>query len=183
MRMRPEREDGLIVLTREGRVAFANSAAETLIGCALASAAGQPLASALGAEHPLVAVLRPAAAGGPAPLHYVKASRPDGAPCELRVMAHALPRADGGVETAIVIQDVGRAPVTDRRPQSSAPPERGRLAHEVRGPLNAIAIHLELLRRQSSGASPAVARSLDAIERAVRHLEKLVQAEEARSPS
>lgn len=49
------------------------------------------------------------------------------------------------------------------------------VAHEVKNPINAIVVHLELLRNKLDGASPTATRHLDVIEAEIRRLDRVVQ--------
>jgi PAS domain S-box-containing protein len=49
------------------------------------------------------------------------------------------------------------------------------VAHEVKNPINAIVVHLELLKNKLDGASPNAQRHLDVIEIEIRRLDRVVQ--------
>jgi signal transduction histidine kinase len=49
------------------------------------------------------------------------------------------------------------------------------VAHEVKNPINAIVVHLELLKNKLDGASPSAHRHLDVIEAEIRRLDRVVQ--------
>jgi PAS domain S-box-containing protein len=49
------------------------------------------------------------------------------------------------------------------------------VAHEVKNPINAIVVHLELLKNKLDGASPSATRHLDVIEAEIRRLDRVVQ--------
>ena len=49
------------------------------------------------------------------------------------------------------------------------------VAHEVKNPINAIVVHLELLKNKLDGASPSATRHLDVIETEIRRLDRVVQ--------
>jgi signal transduction histidine kinase len=49
------------------------------------------------------------------------------------------------------------------------------VAHEVKNPINAIVVHLELLKNKLDGASPNAHRHLDVIEAEIRRLDRVVQ--------
>ena len=49
------------------------------------------------------------------------------------------------------------------------------VAHEVKNPINAIVVHLELLKNKMDGASPSATRHLDVIEAEIRRLDRVVQ--------
>ncbi len=49
------------------------------------------------------------------------------------------------------------------------------VAHEVKNPINAIVVHLELLKNKLDGSSPHARRHLDVIEAEIRRLDRVVQ--------
>lgn len=49
------------------------------------------------------------------------------------------------------------------------------VAHEVKNPINAIVVHLELLKNKLDGASPGAHRHLEVIEAEIRRLDRVVQ--------
>ncbi len=49
------------------------------------------------------------------------------------------------------------------------------VAHEVKNPINAIVVHLELLKNKLAGSSPNAHRHLDVIEAEIRRLDRVVQ--------
>lgn len=49
------------------------------------------------------------------------------------------------------------------------------VAHEVKNPINAIVVHLELLKTKLDGTSPTATRHLDVIEAEIRRLDRVVQ--------
>ncbi|MFP5236333.1 MAG: two-component system sensor histidine kinase NtrB [Acidobacteriota bacterium] len=49
------------------------------------------------------------------------------------------------------------------------------VAHEVKNPINAIVVHIELLRNKLEGGSPAATRHIDIIEAEIRRLDRVVQ--------
>ncbi len=57
----------------------------------------------------------------------------------------------------------------------SLPEDLDRLLHDLRGPLNAVSMHLEVLKRLSEGA-PAALQSLEAIQQEAQRLAALLPA-------
>jgi signal transduction histidine kinase len=49
------------------------------------------------------------------------------------------------------------------------------VGHEVKNPINAIVVHLELLRNKINGASPGAVRHLEVIDSEIRRLDRVVQ--------
>lgn len=174
-------EDAVVVLNTTREVVFCNQAAEALLGQSFDSATGDTLAGLLPADHPLAPVVadlfdrsierRNAA---------VKVPCPDGQSRELAVSSYRIPdgdRAGGGV-LALRNLDPVRA-VQSLVTYSQKLAALGRLtsgvAHEVKNPLNAMRIHLELLKARLGGSQPSVRENLDVIAQEIVRLDNVVQ--------
>jgi signal transduction histidine kinase len=179
-------EDAVALVNPAGLLLFVNPAMQRETG---ARAAGQPLAEALAADHPyrrLVEVtLDTRRSQGPEQTHV---PAPAGTSGEDRLLiTHAIAGADGGLVGVLL---VARNLSSFARMQSTLAYSRklvslGRLtagiAHEVKNPLNAMSIHLELLRTKIRAADPTqaavggVLEHVDVIESEVRRLDEVVQ--------
>ncbi len=176
-------EDAVALVNPAGLLLFVNPAMQRETG---ARAAGQPLADVLGVDHPyrrlVEATLETRRSQGPEQTH-VPAST--GASGEDRLLiTHAIAGADGGLVGVLL---VARNLSSFARMQSTLAYSRklvslGRLtagiAHEVKNPLNAMSIHLELLRTKIRAADPTQTAALDhvnVIEGEVRRLDEVVQ--------
>jgi signal transduction histidine kinase len=176
-------EDAVALVNPAGLLLFVNPAMQRETS---ARASGQPLADVLGADHPyrrlVEATLETRRSQGPEQTH-VPAST--GASGEDRLLiTHAIAGADGGLVGVLL---VARNLSSFARMQSTLAYSRklvslGRLtagiAHEVKNPLNAMSIHLELLRTKIRAADPAQTAALahvDVIEGEVRRLDEVVQ--------
>jgi signal transduction histidine kinase len=178
--MIPLRQDAVIVLDRDGRLVSASPEAQTILGRPMPQAVGQPLPAVLGPDHPLLAILQPAAGAQPTTFHYAKLDGPDGAARELRVAHHAIQDGAAVTGTVIVIQHLEPIRAMESLLAHSVQmSELGGLtagvAHEVRNPLNGITIQLELLRRQMAPDVPSARQALDVIEREVRRLDGILR--------
>lgn len=180
-------EDAVALVNPAGLLLFANPAMLRETG---ARAAGQPLAEVLPADHPyrrlVETTLETRRSQGPEQAHVPGAGAD--APSEDRLLlTHAISGADGGLVGVLL---VSRNLSSFARMQSTLAYSRklvslGRLtagiAHEVKNPLNAMSIHLELLRTKIRAADPAPANAgviLDhvrVIEGEVRRLDEVVQ--------
>jgi signal transduction histidine kinase len=163
--------DGVLLLGADGRIAFASPEAEAILGCAPGAVAGRDPEALLGAGHPLLPVLRSAEDGrGP------RAVRLD-AGREVRVARLALPGAPAA--RLILLQELPPPEAAAVAAQAERLGEHGRLAsgfaHEIRNPLNAMAIHLELLRRDLPAEAGTARQSLEVLGREIRRIERLVQ--------
>ncbi|MFB3818286.1 MAG: PAS domain-containing sensor histidine kinase [Candidatus Methylomirabilales bacterium] len=161
----------MLLLGPEGRITFASPDAERILGCAPGLAAGRQPEQVLGPDHPLLPLLRGA---GDAP--HLRGVRLE-AGREVRAARFALPGPPRG--TLLLLQELPPPEAASLPAQAARLLEHGRLAsdfaHEIRNPLNAVAIHLELLRRDLPGAAAGARRSLEVIGREVGRIERLVQ--------
>jgi len=182
-------EDAVALVNPAGLLLFANPAMQRETG---ARAGGQPLAEALSADHPyrrlVETTLETRRAQGPDQAHVRVAGAATGATDEDRLLiTHTIAGADGGLVGVLLI---ARNLSSFARMQSTLEYSRklvslGRLtagiAHEVKNPLNAMSIHLELLRTKirASGMAPptagAVLEHVSVIEGEVRRLDEVVQ--------
>ena len=173
-------EDAVVVLNDKREVVFCNQAAEGLLGQSPDSAAGV-LAGLLPGDHPLAPVVTELFDAGIERRNAaVKVRCPDGQARELAVSSYRIPdgeRAGGGV-LALRNLDPVRA-VQSLVTYSQKLAALGRLtsgvAHEVKNPLNAMRIHLELLKARLGAGQPAVRENLDVIAQEIVRLDRVVQ--------
>jgi signal transduction histidine kinase len=174
-------EDAVIVLNAKRQVVFCNEPAEALLGKWLDSAFAETSEPLQALDHPLAPFVAELFEDGierrNAP---VKVPCPDGQARELAVSSYRIPggdRAGGGV-LALRDLDPVRA-VQSLVTYSQKLAALGRLtsgvAHEVKNPLNAMRIHLELLKARLGGTNPAVRENLDVIAHEIQRLDRVVQ--------
>jgi signal transduction histidine kinase len=174
-------EDAVIVLNAKRQVVFCNEPAEALLGKWLDSAFAETSEPLQALDHPLAPFVAELFEDGierrNAP---VKVPCPDGQARELAVSSYRIPggdRAGGGV-LALRDLDPVRA-VQSLVTYSQKLAALGRLtsgvAHEVKNPLNAMRIHLELLRARLGGTNPAARENLDVIAHEIQRLDRVVQ--------
>lgn len=170
-------EDAVIVLDAEHAVVFCNPRAETILGRRLDEMIARPLEAVLAPPHALLVVvadlfdknreLRNAPLG---------ASRTGDQSRELVVSSYHLP--NGGGILALRDLDPVRA-VQSLVTYSQKLATLGRLtagvAHEVKNPLNAMRIHLEVLRTRIPDRGPEVSENLDIIAMEIDRLDRVVQ--------
>ena len=174
-------EDAVVVLNAKREVVFCNQTAEALLGQALGSGAGGAIEGLLPADHPLAPVVAELFDGGIERRNAaVKVPCPDGQSRELAVSSYRIPDGDrpGGGVLALRNLDPVRA-VQSLVTYSQKLAALGRLtsgvAHEVKNPLNAMRIHLELLKARLGGGQPAVRENLDVIAQEIVRLDRVVQ--------
>jgi len=174
-------EDAVIVLNARRQVVFCNEPAEALLGKWIDSAFAETSEPLQAPDHPLAPFIAELFEDGierrNAP---VKVLCPDGQTRELAVSSYRIPggdRAGGGV-LALRDLDPVRA-VQSLVTYSQKLAALGRLtsgvAHEVKNPLNAMRIHLELLKARLGGTNQAARENLDVIAHEIQRLDRVVQ--------
>jgi signal transduction histidine kinase len=173
-------EDAVIVLNAKRQVVFCNQAAQGLLGISLRSA-DEAAGSFPAPDHPLAPIVGELFQRGVERRNApVKVPCPDGQLRELAVSSYRIPdgeRAGGGV-LALRNLDPVRA-VQSLVTYSQKLAGLGRLtsgvAHEVKNPLNAMRIHLELLKTRLAGAQPEARENLNVIAHEIQRLDRVVQ--------
>lgn len=173
-------EDALVVLNAKREVVFTNQAAEALLAQSPDGEAGA-LAGVLPADHPLAPVVTELFdAGIERRNSAVKVRCPDGQSRELAVSSYRIPdgeRAGGGVLALRNLEPVRAVQSLVTYSQKLA--ALGRLtsgvAHEVKNPLNAMRIHLELLKARLGASQPAVRENVEVIAQEIVRLDRVVQ--------
>ena len=175
-------QNAVILLRADGLVAFANTTSERLLGRTLA---GRSLPEILLPGHPLATLAAAVIDGGVSPVHETVAlPGGTGEPREWAISGYPL-RADGKrAGGLLVLRDLEptRA-VESLLSYSQKLAALGRLTsgvtHEVKNPLNAMRIHLELLRTRLAHtghpAPPEIAENIDVIAHEIQRLDRVVQ--------
>ncbi len=173
-------EDGVVFLNPERRVLFFNRAAEAVIGRPLEQVVGTPISEALAVSHPL----RPLLEGvfeGVARLRNTTIVLPqNGRAREYLVSVFVMEDARQVMGVAVLLKDLESIKTVQSLVSYSAKlAALGRLtsgvAHEVKNPLNAMMIHLELLKEKLDAPAPEVQQSLEVIGSEIRRLDRVVQ--------
>lgn len=168
-------DDGVIIVGRDRRIVSISRQAEPLTD-ASGSAAGLALDDALPEGHALRAVVDAALERGSAGPETIADENTGAA---FVVTAQRLRRHDGEAGVMVRIRDAGRVDrVLTQLTYSQKLTALGRLtagvAHEVKNPLNAIAMHVALLRRRLADQAEAV-ESLEAMESDLHRLDRVVE--------
>ena len=177
-RMLQNIEEGVLLLDRQGSVRLASAAAERLLGQPAAALLGQPVEAVFGGSTELnQAVCRAIREGEPLPAHPL--SR---APGQAPVMARLeLAGEAARGERLLLLQDrAGRQQLEDELEVARRLASIGRLtrgvAHEVKNPLNALAIHLDLIGAKLPPESQArVATHLGVMRHEIERLDRVVK--------
>ncbi len=173
-------EDGVIFLNAERRVLFFNHAAETVVGRPLEQVVGSGLDDLLADDHPLRSLLDDAFAGGGSARNATLVLPQAGQPREFLVSVVFMLDANQMMGAAVLLKDLESVKTVQSLVSYSAKlAALGRLtsgvAHEVKNPLNAMMIHLEVLKERLDDATPEVQESLEVIGSEIRRLDRVVQ--------
>jgi PAS domain S-box-containing protein len=173
-------EDGLIFFNQDRRVLFFNRAAEVAVGRPMEQARGASLEELLPPSHPLRSLAERSLEPGAGLRNATISLAQDGASKEFLVSAFSVSDDQRQMGTMMVLKDLESAKTVQSLVSYSAKlAALGRLtsgvAHEVKNPLNAIAIHLELLKERLGVASDEAQHSVAVIESQIRRLDRVVQ--------
>lgn len=170
--------EGVLVLESDGRVAYANAAAASLVGIsAEALAAGEAVRFP-----PDLATALELTDGTTAQTREMEVNYPETRILRVHLSLVEGPSAGSSLRVAVI------ADVSTERVQTEDRVESERIdsimnlaagvAHEIGNPLNAIGIHLQLLRRRLAdlgSAGTKVDESIDIVESEVRRLDGIVR--------
>ena len=173
-------EDVVIFLNPERRVLFFNKVAEAMIGRPLDEVMEISLEELLPPPHLLSPLIAVVAAGRSAARDTTVALNQDGRVKEFLVSVFPVRDAARVMGTVVLLKDLESFKTVQSLISYSAKlAALGRLtsgvAHEVRNPLNAMMIHVELLRDRLASTPPDVQQSLDIIGSEVQRLDRVVQ--------
>jgi len=174
-------EDSVIFLNPQRELVFCNQGAERVLNRRLEEMVGRPLEALLPGEHPLLPVVAELFEAHQERRNLpLKVPWPDGGTRELAVSSYLIQEGKrvGGSVLALKDLDPVRA-VHSLVTYSQKLAALGRLtsgvAHEVKNPLNAMRIHLELLKTRLAGERPEVGENLDVIAQEIQRLDRVVQ--------
>ncbi|MGH7372990.1 MAG: sensor histidine kinase [Candidatus Rokuibacteriota bacterium] len=173
-------EDGVIFLNPERHILFFNRAAEAVVGLSLEQTVGLPIHEVLDPAHPLLPFVDQVL-GGAAGIRNATVALPHGGrEKEFLVSAFHMEDAHRVMGVAVLLKDLESIKTVQSLVSYSAKlAALGRLtsgvAHEVKNPLNAMMIHVELLKERLEDAGPDVKQSLEVIGGEIRRLDRVVQ--------
>lgn len=173
-------EERLLLINREGRVILASPDAEQILGLNDVDIGGLPIDETLGADHPLVVTVERAfnerrsiarttlhLPGKPRPrqllasVQYIEdAGEPVGALVSMRDY-ESFQKFESQWDLSKKLADLGR--ITSG------------IAHEVKNPLNAMVIHLEILRSKLETGSSDPRPQLEILDSEIKRLDRVVQ--------
>jgi signal transduction histidine kinase/HAMP domain-containing protein len=173
-------EDGIIFFTPDRRILFYNKATEEVVARPLSEAIGLRLDELLPAAHPIRAVLDRAFADGADVRNATVPLMVDGQTRELLVSVFFVADVERAMGAMVLLRDLESIKTLQSLISYSAKlAALGRLtsgvAHEVKNPLNAMMIHLELVKQGLDASPGEVQHSLDVIGSEIRRLDHVVQ--------
>ncbi len=173
-------EDGIILLTQDRRILFFNKVAEVVVARPLEQVIGWPWEEVLESSHPLRPLLEHAFEQQTGFRNAAITLSQDGGHQEFLVSVFFVTDAQQGMGTIVVVKDLESIKTLQSLISYSAKVTAlGRLtsgvAHEVKNPLNAMMIHLELLREKLESPPEEVQQSLEVIGSEIRRLDRVVQ--------
>ncbi len=174
-------EDGVLLLNREGGILFFNRACEPLVGLALEEAFGAPLLSLLPDGTPVGDLFERVARERSEVRHVHLRLREGGRGPEY--LASVFPVADpefGDAGFVFLFEDLEsveilRSLVRYGARMTSLTRLTAGMIHELKNPLNAMALHVELLGAALDPPSERAARTLHLLEAEIRRLDGLLQ--------
>ena len=173
-------EDGVIFLNPERHILFFNRAAETVVGLPLERTVGLPIHEVLDPAHPLLPFVDQVLVGSAGIRNATVVLPHDGRDKEFLVSAFHMEDAHRVMGVAVLLKDLESIKTVQSLVSYSAKlAALGRLtsgvAHEVKNPLNAMMIHVELLKERLEDSGVDVKKSLEVIGGEIRRLDRVVQ--------
>lgn len=174
-------EDAIILLNSEQAIIFANPAAEILLARPLVNAVGQSLTHLLGDTHPLVAaVIESFERRQPVRNLTLQMKGIRDAPLDILASVFPVLDRDGIVGGMILLKNTEplrqiQSLVDYSRKLADLGKLTSGVAHEIKNPLNAMIIHLELLKQKLNDPPETVAKSLEFLGGEVHRLDRMVQ--------
>ena len=173
-------EDGVIFLNSERHILFFNRAAETVVGLPLERTVGLPIHEVLDPTHPLLPFVDQVLVGSAGIRNATVVLPHDGRDKEFLVSAFHMEDAHRVMGVAVLLKDLESVKTVQSLVSYSAKlAALGRLtsgvAHEVKNPLNAMMIHVELLKERLEDSGVDVKQSLEVIGSEIRRLDRVVQ--------
>jgi PAS domain S-box-containing protein len=172
--------DAVVVVSGDGVVLSLNAPAEGLLGRSREDLQGKPLSELIPSEHPVAEIVTKAlrAGGAVGPVH-VKLDHGDRTVAYV-LTAQVLRDASGISGVMVSARDMEKlSRLGSHLSYSQKLAALGKLtsgvAHEIKNPLNAMVIHVALLRERLARAGPDTQASLDTLDQEIRRLDRVIQ--------
>ncbi len=172
-------EDGLLFFNKDCHILFLNKAAEAIVGRTLSEVRDRPLAELLEPFHPLRTTLERLLPVEGSPRNATVSVALDGRSREFLVSTFAVTEGEQTMGAMVLLKDLDSIKTLQSLVSYSAKlTALGRLtsgvAHEVKNPLNAMMIHLELLKDRLGPASEGQ-ENLEVIGSEIKRLDRALQ--------
>ena len=171
-------EEKLIFINPDKHIILLSPSAASLINATVESSIGKPLRQVLPPDHPLLNLIE-TAFGVRRDLTKVDLHIPS-LDKSITVRIHFLEENHRSMGALVILQDPETVAKLESQLEyanklSALSRLSSGVAHEVKNPLNAIVIHLELLRANLSGSSPESEKSLQVITHEIKRLDRVVR--------
>lgn len=172
--------DGLMLFDAENRLALATASASRFLGVPTEGLAHKPASEIFAGAGPLNGLLRRAFQDR-RPLAAVQVEMPDNPETpRVAVTAHFVNQESHPVAALVTLRDAStRAQLQDHIGSAAKLAAVGRLtsgvAHEVKNPLNAMILQVEILRSKLAGHGDAVKPQLEVLSAEIRRLDRVVK--------
>jgi PAS domain S-box-containing protein len=173
-------EDGLVFFNQDRRILFINKAAEIVLGKGVEGVVGRSLEEVLESSHPLRMLMERVFSQNVGSRNVTIVLPRDGKSREFLVSAFSVRDAHKIMGAMVLLKDLDSLKTLQSLVSYSAKlTALGRLtsgvAHEVKNPLNAMMIHLELLKEKLGPSSEGVQENLEVIGTEIRRLDRALQ--------
>ncbi|HYR01911.1 MAG TPA: ATP-binding protein, partial [Syntrophobacteria bacterium] len=173
-------EDGLIFFNQDHRILFINKAAETVLGRGVEGVVGRRLEEVLESSHPLRMLMERVFSQSVGSRNVTITLPRNEKAREFLVSAFSVRDAHKTMGAMVLLKDLDSLKTLHSLVSYSAKlTALGRLtsgvAHEVKNPLNAMMIHLELLKEKLGPSSEGVQENLEVIGNEIRRLDRALQ--------
>ena len=172
--------DGILLVNQEHRILFCNKTTEAIIGRPIEEVTGRLLEDIADVVHPMRQLLEDVLIRRVNVRNAALSLPWNGVSKEFLVSAFCMTEAQHVIGAVALLRDLESMKTLQSLITYSAKlTALGRLtsgvAHEVKNPLNSMAIHLELLKTHSGLSSDEAQSSLDVIDSEIRRLDRVVQ--------
>ncbi|HXG91059.1 MAG TPA: ATP-binding protein [Blastocatellia bacterium] len=173
-------EERLLLINREGRVILASPDAEQILGVANTELTGLPIDETLGLNHPLVDTIERAFSERRS-IARATLEVPDGSRArQLLTSVQYIEDAGEPVGVLVSLRDYESFQKYESQwDLSKKLADLGRItsgiAHEVKNPLNAMVIHLEILRSKLESGKGDPSHQLEILDSEIKRLDRVVQ--------
>ena len=172
--------DAVLVVSSEGTILSMNEPAEQLLGWTRAEVQDQVLSDLVAQEHPIAELVELALETGGAVGPVSAALAINGREVTHSLTAQVLSESSELSGVMVSARDMEKlSRLGSHLSYSQKLTALGRLtsgvAHEIKNPLNAMVIHVALLRQQMVAADPASTSYLDVLDEEIRRLDRVIQ--------